>query len=132
MCRARLDWLPSQHPSRRLIVPDYKTCECAEPGRLQRAFHSYGYAQQADWYLTGLRTLGLVEDAAFVFVAQEKTAPYLVTVCQLTDEFLLLGARRNRRALDLYAECTATGEWPGYSNDVELIDLPPYALREEF
>lgn len=126
MCRALLDWLPNAQPGRRIILPDYKTTRCADPKQLQRAIEDYGYHQQAAWYLDGGRALGLAADAAFVFVCQEKTPPYLVTVAEPDTTALRIGQMLNRRALDVYAECVASGEWPGYSNRVELVSLPPY------
>ena len=33
-------------------------------------------------------------------------------------------------ALDIYAECTASGRWPGYADDVVLAELPPWETRE--
>jgi hypothetical protein len=127
MRRARLDWLPDPGPGR-LIIPDYKTCRSAEPEALARAVHSYSYHQQADWYRAGARALGLADEhAAFVFVCQEKTAPYLVTVVELDAATLRIGAARNRRALEIYAECSRTGRWPGYGDDIAYLSLPPWA-----
>jgi hypothetical protein len=125
--RARLDWLPKPSPAR-LIIPEYKTCRSAEPGRLQRAIHEYGYHQQAAWYLAGVQALGLAEQAAFafVFIFQEKDPPFLVTVAELDAVALRIGSWLNRQALNLYRECVHTGRWPGYSDDVESIPLPPY------
>ncbi|WP_416906210.1 PD-(D/E)XK nuclease-like domain-containing protein [Micromonospora echinospora] len=74
-CRLRTDWLDVSRPGR-LIVPDYKTCASAAPDDLQRAIWDHGYHQQADWYLGGLRALGLAaEDSQFVFIFQEKRPP---------------------------------------------------------
>ncbi len=121
--RALLDWLPG--PSgRRLIVPDYKTSRSAEPEKWAKSAVDYGYHQQAAWYLDGVRALGLDDDPAFVFVVQEKSPPYLVTLIELDVTALKIGRHLNRRALDLYAECTASGRWPGYSDDVVLQPLP--------
>lgn len=127
MRRARLDWLP--HPgSGRLIIADYKTCRSAEPSALARAVEQYGYHQQADWYRSGARALGLADEAAaFVFVCQEKTAPYLVTVVELDAATLRIGAARNRRALAIYRECVTSGRWPGYSDEIALLSLPVWA-----
>ena len=125
--RARLDWLPDNRDGR-MVVPDYKTTICAAPDELPRIIHNYGYHQQADWYLDGVRSLGLADDAArFVLVLQEKTPPYLVTVAQPTDYALSVGHDLNARAVDIYRQCRETGHWPGYSDDVELIALPPWA-----
>jgi hypothetical protein len=121
--RARLDWLPNTGTSR-LIVPDYKTCKSAAPDHLQRDIHNYGYHQQAAWYLDGIHALGLADDAAFVFVCQEKTPPYLVTVAQPDSVALRIGRHLNRQAIDIYRDCVATGHWPSYSDDVALISLP--------
>ncbi len=129
--RFRLDWLPDTDGGR-LIVPDYKTAASAEPGAIRKAVANYGYHQQHAWYLDGLHALGLAEDIAFVFIFQEKTAPYLVTVVELDAEAVHVGRALNDRALQVYEECTATGVWPGYTSDVELISLPPWATRMDF
>lgn len=125
-CRARLDWLPNPRPGHRMIVPDYKTCRTADPDSLPRVMHNYGYHQQAAFYLDGVRALGIDDAPLFVFVFQEKDPPYLVTVAQPDMPSLRIGGRLNRQARRLYRECTTSGRWPGYSDDVELIPLPPY------
>jgi hypothetical protein len=127
MRRARLDWLPDPGPGR-LIIPDYKTCRSAEPAALEKAVQTYGYHQQADWYRAGARALGLADEAAaFVFVCQEKDPPFLVTVVELDAASLRIGAARNRRAIEVYAECARTGRWPGYSDGIEYLSLPTWA-----
>ena len=123
-CRARTDWLDVSRPGR-LIVPDYKTCISAAPDDLQRAIWDHGYHQQADWYLSGLRALGLAaDDSQFVFIFQEKRAPHLVTVAQPDPFALRIGAHLNREARHLYRECVTSGRWPGYTDEVALISLP--------
>lgn len=123
--RARLDWLPSPRDER-LIIADYKTCQTAAPDDLPRAINAHGYHQTAAWYLDGVRTLGLAESAAFVLVFQEKTPPYLVNVVEPNPDALRIGRSLNRDAIRTYRECTATGRWPGYSDDVTYIGLPPW------
>ncbi|WP_326768594.1 PD-(D/E)XK nuclease-like domain-containing protein [Streptomyces sp. NBC_01591] len=128
--RARFDWLP--HPrSGRLIIPDYKTCRSAEPSALARAVDEYGYHCQDDWYRAAARAAGLAEDPAMVFVCQEKTAPYLVTVIELDAAARRIGAAKNRRAIDVFARCTETGYWPGYSDDITYLSLPVWAERRD-
>ncbi|RMB85593.1 PD-(D/E)XK nuclease-like domain-containing protein [Streptomyces shenzhenensis] len=125
--RARLDWLPNPR-SGRLIIPDYKTCRSANPEKLQKDIDEYGYHQQDDWYRSACHALGIADaDAAFVFVCQEKTAPYVITVVEVNAASRRIGAARNRRALEVFAECSRTGYWPGYSDDIEHLSLPPWA-----
>ncbi|MEU1800812.1 PD-(D/E)XK nuclease-like domain-containing protein [Streptomyces sp. NPDC019937] len=127
MRRARFDWLPDPR-SGRLIIPDYKTCRSAEPQALARAVQELGYHQQDDWYRAAARALDLADDtAAFVFVCQEKTAPYVVTVVEMDAEARRIGAARNRRALEVFAECTESGVWPGYSDEIAYLSLPAWA-----
>lgn len=136
-CRALVDWLPESvwqalpHPGRRVLLPDYKTCASAAPDDAVKAIARYGYHVQGAWYLAGLRALGLAnDDARFLLVMQEKTPPYLVTVIEPDATAMRLGAMRVREAIDVYAQCTADGRWPGYSDDVVLAELPPWETRE--
>ena len=126
-CRARLDLLPEARRGSRFIVTDYKTCASAERDAVRRSMASYGYHQQAAWYLEAVRALGLHDRPAFVFIFQERAAPYLVNVVELTADALALGAALNHEARQTFAECTANDHWPGYSERVELIDLPPWS-----
>lgn len=126
--RARFDWLPDQiSMAGRLIIPDYKTTAKADLRSIQKSVHTYGYHQQGAWYQDAALALGLAENAAFVFVFQEKVPPYLVTVVELDVTALMIGRTLNRKAIDVYRHCTATGRWPGYADDIELVALPTYA-----
>lgn len=124
-CRARIDWL--RHDGE---PDDYKSARSAEPGKFEKDAAEYGYHQQADWYLTGLRELGYADESTpFRFVVQEKEPPYVVTVARLDTEALRIGRLLNEAARYLYARCMETGHWPGYSEVTELISLPPYIER---
>jgi hypothetical protein len=124
--RARLDWLPDPATGR-LIIADYKTCAAADRESVRKSVARYGYDQQADFYTTAAaRFFG--PDVAFVFVFQEKTPPYLVCIYQLDSEWMAAGHEKNRRAIEIYHECRETGVWPGYADDVQLIQPPPWSL----
>jgi hypothetical protein len=128
-CRALIDWLPHPVPGRRMIVADYKTCAKADVESISQSMYTYGYHQQAAWYLAGVKALGLCPDPAFVFIYQEKTAPYLVTVAEPDATALRIGAHLNRLAVVRYFECTQTGIWPGYSEDIESLSLPGWVEK---
>lgn len=124
-CRSRLDWLPYADPSTgRLIIPEYKTAATASPTELPRPAHQYGYHIQAWWYEEAVRALGLSPAPQLAFVFQEKTPPYLVSVMCPTDTMRNLGGLLGRRAMATFAECMASGVWPGYSDEVEWLPLP--------
>jgi hypothetical protein len=139
--RARLDWLPyyivhttgGVRHGGRLIIPDYKTCNSADPAAIEKAIYAYGYHQQAAQYIDGVRALFPAyrhpdaEDPAFVFVFQEKTPPYLVTIAEPDAMALRIGRNLNRQAIEVYRQCVARGEWPSYSDDVIHVGLPAWA-----
>ncbi|WP_309487895.1 PD-(D/E)XK nuclease-like domain-containing protein [Mycobacteroides abscessus] len=128
--RFRPDWLPN--PGRhRLVVVDYKTSTTAHPGHFAKAAAEYGYHMQQAWYLDGLAAAEIADDAAFVFIVQSKTAPYLVSVNELDPAAVDLGRRRNRKAVDLYANCLANDHWPDYGQGINSVSLPSYAVYQQ-
>jgi hypothetical protein len=128
MCRAKADWLRADG------IVDLKTTESAAPDALSKAAHNYGYAIQAPFYLRGFRELRqLAAEPFFVHIAVEKTPPYLVHVNQLTERAMAWGDRQVTEALEIYRDCTASGEWPGYPTDeITDIDLPGWVRTEEY
>jgi hypothetical protein len=129
--RLMADFLPDVPDGARRIVVDYKTCADASPAAFAKSMANYGYDQQGDWYCAGVHALDpRDEPPQFVLIAQDKEPPYLVTVSYLDEQALARGAHRNRRALQLYAQCTATGQWPGYPVEPVELRLPAWAARE--
>jgi hypothetical protein len=123
--RVRYDWLPNKRGPG-LIIPDYKTAVSAAPRAFVKSCVDYGYHQQAAFYTDAAIALGLSPDPAFVFIVQEKTAPYLVNVIELDTEAIRLGRALNEKAIRLYQECTTTNTWPGYPL-ADPIALPKWA-----
>ena len=133
--RARIDWLPEPFFTSRFIITDYKTCEHADRASIRKAIANYGYYQQDDWYSDGVRALGLDPDPAFLFVFQEKKAPYLVNVAQIEPEDRAVGRARNRQAIERFRDCTEADMWPGYEADtydgITYVSLPPWTARAQ-
>mgnify|MGYP001247217689 FL=1 len=118
-CRAMLDY------RRGARIVDYKTTSSAAPSDLDDAVARFGYDLQRAFYLDGVIALGLVEDPAFIFVAQEKEPPYLVSVFQLDADYAAIGAAKARRAREMWRDCTAAGVWPGYPGTEDVITISP-------
>lgn len=128
--RALVDWLPGLGNGRPLLV-DYKTTTSADPRAIDKTVHNYGYGHQAAWYLDGAIALGYPADTAFLFIFQEKTAPYLITIAQIEDDALDIARAGNRLAIEIYRDCAATGIWPGYPAEVHQVSMPAWALARE-
>lgn len=125
--RALLDFLRHRETTGRLVVVDYKTAAKADEESVRQAILRFGYHQQGAWYADGVRALGLADDVPVVLVVQETDPPYLVNAVQLDQPAMRIGGWLNRQAIDLYAECTRTGHWPGYGDDIRFSGLPYWA-----
>lgn len=132
-CRVRPDYL-KQLPGLTLAV-DYKTITKADPETISKAIRDHGYHQQDALYVDGIEAAGLAPDGCrFLFVFQQKTAPYLITVRELDQQSRDIGRAKNQRALRLFADCTATGIWPDWTgpvDDIPQISLPTWAALNE-
>lgn len=127
--RARFDWLTPQTDGKRRFVVDLKTARSAEPDAFGRSAADFGYAISAANYVDGAIACGLATDPAFLLAVVEKEPPYVVTTFQVDDDLLALGRVLMRKALRTYAECVRTDTWPGYSTDVETLELPGYFIH---
>ena len=119
--KCRPDWLSGG------IVVDLKTTQDASLNGFSKSIANYRYAVQAAFYSDILASLGH-DVVAFLFIAVEKTAPYAVGVYELDDMSLEIGREQYQRDLDTYRRCVASGEWPAYSNGIEKISLPRWAV----
>lgn len=128
--RARLDYLKTDGP--RPIIVDLKTAQSAEPYEFGRSIDKYDYNRQGAWYVDGVRALGLGDRPGYTLVIVEKTPPYVVTVAQFDELTLEAGRFYNRRAIRKFAECSASGVWPGYADDIATVSLPGWALNRYF
>lgn len=127
--RSRLDWIYEREDGSAIVV-DYKTCTSAHPDLFAKDMANFRYDMQDAFYSDGAAVV-FGRPVDFVFIAQEKTPPYLVNVVQLTNEDRAGGRMLNRQAIDIYRTCIATAEWPGYSDEIDLISLPAWARRRE-
>ena len=123
LCKVRLDCL-TFFEGRPTIV-DYKTVASCEDRIFERDCRQYGYKIQAGMYTEGLAiSSGFTIDAGFVFVCQEKKAPFAVRVYRCDPGFVEQGNRQFHELLRYYHQCRETGEWPGYADG--------YLMRDEW
>ena len=136
LCKARLDYLRRSHGTS--IIIDLKTARNASPKAFQKAIWNYRYYQKAGFYCDGLTAI-TGDPSLFVLLALEKKAGivlrdgepprHAVGSYEVDDNIILAGRKEYRKAIKIYAECLRTGEWPSYSTDVQIIQLPDWALR---
>lgn len=127
MLRARFDWLVLTGD--RALVLDYKTTKSASRRSFERSGADYGYHIQDVAYRRVLRELGIEVDQ-FVFLAQEKTPPYLTSLHEWDAAALAEAERRVDDAIALYARCRDLDQWPGYGSHINQMSLPSWAFGE--
>jgi len=126
LCKARIDYL---HRDRAILI-DLKSTIDASESHFARAMYNYGYYQQAAFYCDGWKTL-TKDEPAFVFMPTEKQPPYAVAAYETHEQAISAGRHSYQQALDIWAECTKTGKWPGYEDKIKVLNLPTWALNNE-
>ena len=117
-CKAKLDRLVLDDDGKYVIV-DYKTAKSAETQRFNNEVFRLGYHFQAGFYTEGLmNALELDYRPRFIFVAQEKDAPYAVNVIEVSEDVMKIGVAKFHELLEKYHECKAVDLWPGYVDDL--------------
>ena len=102
---------------------DIKTTDDASPAGMLKSIRNYRYNLQAYWYrlvyelATGHRPLG------FRFLFVEKEPPFATAVCEIGPELMSWAIADFEKALTLYRDCTASGVWPAYPDDIQVIDV---------
>lgn len=126
-CKCRPDCLTT-YKGQKYIV-DYKSTDSCEGGHFERSCRKFGYNFQAGMYTEGIFQ-NTLEQYGFVFVAQEKKAPYAVRVYFCTPEFVAQGYDKFRELIGIYHSCKQTGNWYGYEGAMnthsELVEEDYY------
>lgn len=123
--RCRFDWLPDDGG----IAVDLKTTLDASKAGFSKSAAKFGYHVQRGFYLDILKH-ATGRELDMLFVAVEKEPPYLVAVHQFEPEFADMGEMEALEALDIYRRCMATGEWPGYPEEINMLTPPMYAIYD--
>ena len=122
MLRGRADHINSDAFGRPCVV-DYKTTtRTANPARFGWEARDYDYHMQDAWYREGLDLI-TGEEHGFVFIVQEKSAPYLVSVVELDNDSREEAASRNALARQIYLDCMTRDEWPGYAPLIHPVSI---------
>lgn len=118
-CKCRVDCL--SYPDGKPTIVDYKTAVSAETHSFNRSIFRYGYHFQSGMYSDGVMSvLGLTERPDFVFIAQEKAAPYAVNIVNVPLDVMLVGEDKFRELIGTYHECRTTGYWYGYTGPFDV------------
>jgi hypothetical protein len=128
MLRVRADWVCWTGPHSAILV-DLKTTPHETPEAFRKSVNSFGYHAQQAWYQDGFACLGVHTEFEFIAVCDKP--PHPVWRIRLPASAVDVGARMNRRAIDIYAACLESGIWPDWSDYTHEIDLPRWGYFRE-
>lgn len=125
-CRCRPDiYCPALE-----IMADLKTTGDASSFTWSKRAADMGYHAQEAWYTDGWLAAGGGGVDGFVFIAIENEYPHLAAAYELTPRAVGEGRLALAKAMAVYRECRDTGQFPGYPDTVQELDLPGWAYRE--
>ena len=101
---------------------DLKTCEDASPAGFLKAVRAYRYNLQANFYKAAY-TAGFKEHVqGFRFICVEKET-LQTAVYELGPDLMAYGYSDFIKAVETYKACLASNDWPGYSQEIQTLDL---------
>lgn len=113
-----------------LAAMDIKKTQDARAEAFSRSIYNYGYHRQAAFYIDVYKWATGHDIREWKFLAMEENSPYACKVYTLDPEAIEIGRIEYRAALNQYAECVESGEWPAYGDDEEVISLPGWAFSK--
>lgn len=109
------------------VLLELKTGRTSRPGKFEWEVRKYAYHAQLDWYANALGHTGPVK-----VIAVENTAPYAVTVYDVTPGTLLAGRKLWQSWLNTLRVCEESNHWPAYSETEVTLDLDDAGEELEF
>lgn len=128
-CRIRPDYhiAPSDVWPAGLII-DVKSTDDARAEAFARTCVNFGYDLSAAMYCDGFQQHYVTtEPPLFLLLVVERDSPHAVACYECSPEMLDKGNEKYRKAMQLLADSTASGEWPAYDEGIQLLNLPKWA-----
>ena len=118
-CKARLDRVLIDEG----IVLDLKTTDSVDPETFMKKVVNLGYDFQAAYYARAA-SMAFGKPFRFIFVAVERKAPFTVDLFEASPDMMAEATWKVEKALDLYAKCNESGEWPTKEPVIRQLEYP--------
>lgn len=125
-CRSRADaYIPGDS-----IMCDLKTTNDARKAAFKRTVKRFGYHVGEAHYTKTWLDAGGAPLNAFVFVVVEPEPPFALKIYELDADAVAEGEAIRAKTMLTIAECKASGVWPGYPEEPEVIGLDKWDFEE--
>lgn len=127
-CRTMLDALELADVA--ALIQDFKTCDSAHPTALRQHIERMGYAVQSAAAVSAIEHIvpELAGRVEYEWIFAERELPNAVAIQPPAGSMRLLGAQLWQRAVDSFARCLTSNEWPGYGR-LPPVEASPWALQ---
>lgn len=100
------------------FIVDLKTTDDASPSAFAYSVKKYRYHVQAAMYCDAFP-----ECQAFIFIAIEKTPPYMVGVYYINEMDIQRGREEYLQDVELWKACNEANNWPQFSGEIMELNL---------
>lgn len=128
-CRLRIDRLKRTGPSSWMVL-DLKTIDSCAPHQVTRLVGANGWHIQLAHYIAGIRAMRPGDTVEGALVTVEDSAPHDVAVYVMGPVEELVAEQERQALLATYAQCLASGWWPGRCETVQELKLPGYCYPD--
>lgn len=127
--KGKIDCLIKDEGGKYAIL-DLKTTQSCDPHEFSRSVCSFKYFFQAVFYQS-LVALEYELDyrPPFYWLTIENSEAADVCIFQPPADGLEMGQKQMEKALELHAECSKTGKWPGHGGGIIELDIPAYERK---
>ena len=125
-CKIRVD----REIERAALHTDLKYTADASPDFFQRQAANMGWVKRSAWYRRGMEALGTPADGSVIIAVESQGAQDCAVYLFDEGDIAAFGDSISAR-LDEFAECEASGVWPGYPQELTRMKLKPWALPYE-
>lgn len=121
--KARTDRCDLRHG----MAIDFKSTTSAHPSEFAKRVWDNGLYIQDPWYrdVIGMATGEHIRQ--FIFIVQEVDAPHAISINMLKEQDVEWGRFHASVAIEKFARCLETGQWPDYGPTVHEITMPAWA-----
>ena len=123
-CKGLLDLLSPEG------ITDLKTTPDASAKAFSSKINSFLYHVQGAMYSDGVTANSDGIILPYQFIPVETEPPHCPAIYQLEENSLLTGREIYKHALKIYKDCVENNSWPGYSQFIETINIPAYAINK--
>ena len=114
---------PDRYNTMRNLIIDLKSTDDSSDGMFKFSAKKFRYYVQDSFYTDGMISNGY-DVKGFVFIAVEKSPPYLVNVFTYGDNEKQFGRSEYKRNLKTYIDSKTADKWDGYSNEIKTLEIP--------